>query len=203
MSGYMDNEENNWSRSLSPTRPVISSNFSDEMAPPLPVRPLQTVWPLQASLPPPPRHQTRSESAVDTGKSFGIKRKAINRSGNSPISLLASPPKHDSANYPFPNTIPPIPKLPAHNDPSPPYNSSPALSPTELPASPLSPGRLDLSLGQEALGGGFRGQQAKLGKLLVFADGTKMLDLVVAANIAMFWRGWKAGRARSGSASFG
>ena len=99
----------------------------------------------------------------------------------------------------------------ARTDSAPPYSTSPELSPAEQlmpPASPVNLGRLDLSLGQEALGGGFRGQQAKLGKLLVFADGNRMLDLVVAANIAMFWRAWKggndvAGRVRSGSTPAG
>ena len=59
---------------------------------------------------------------------------------------------------------------------------------------PPSPGRLDLTLGQEALGGGFRGQQAKLGKLLIFPDGYRMLDLVVATNMVMFWRAWRGGK---------
>jgi len=169
------------------------------------MRPLQTIPPL------PPRHQTRSDPAVDIQKSFGIKRKALNRSENSPISSAPSfrppsPPKHDSVNYPLTNESPASFDAPAELDPAPPYNPSLGTSPTEQsspPTSPLSPGRLDLSLGQEALGGGFRGQQAKLGKLLIFADGNKMLDLVVSANIAMFWRAWKGGntasRPRSGS----
>lgn len=228
VSGYIDDNGNDWSRSSSPPRPMISSRSSDEMAPPLPIRPLHSISPLQTipqlhpPPPPPPRHQTQSESAIDTGKSFGIKRKAVNRSENSPVfpaseALPPSPPKHDAENYPFPSNTPPTCRLPVYTDPAPPYDSSPALSPTAQPfppplssteqplppTSPLSPGRLDLSLGQEALGGGFRGQAAKLGKLLVFADGTKTLDLVVAANVAMFWRAWKGGRARSGSASFG
>jgi len=48
-------------------------------------------------------------------------------------------------------------------------------------------GRLDLSLGQEHAGGGFGGKQAKLGKLIVENEGLQMLDLVVAANMAMWW----------------
>lgn len=48
--------------------------------------------------------------------------------------------------------------------------------------------RLDLSLGQEHAGGGFGGKQAKLGKLIVEIEGLKMLDLVVAANIGIWWR---------------
>lgn len=48
--------------------------------------------------------------------------------------------------------------------------------------------RLDLSLGQEHAGGGFGGRQAKLGKLIVEHEGLHMLDLVVAANMALWWR---------------
>lgn len=48
--------------------------------------------------------------------------------------------------------------------------------------------RLDLSLGQEHAGGGFGGKQAKLGKLIVENEGLKMLDLVVAANVGIWWR---------------
>ncbi|KAL9610475.1 MAG: hypothetical protein Q9167_004815 [Letrouitia subvulpina] len=48
--------------------------------------------------------------------------------------------------------------------------------------------RLDLSLGQELSGGGFAGKQAKLGKLIIEHEGLKMLDLVVAANIGVWWK---------------
>lgn len=48
--------------------------------------------------------------------------------------------------------------------------------------------RLDLSLGQEHAGGGFGGKQAKLGKLIIENEGLKMLDILVAANIAIWWR---------------
>jgi hypothetical protein len=51
--------------------------------------------------------------------------------------------------------------------------------------------RLDLSLGQERAGGGFSGKQAKLGKLIVYGEGTKMLDLLVAANMALWWRAYE------------
>lgn len=52
-------------------------------------------------------------------------------------------------------------------------------------------GRLDLSLGQERAGGGFGGKQAKLGKLIVYPDGVPMLDLLVAANVGLWWRAWE------------
>ena len=48
--------------------------------------------------------------------------------------------------------------------------------------------RLDLALGQEHAGGGFGGKQAKLGKLIISNEGLLMLDLVVAANMALWWR---------------
>lgn len=50
--------------------------------------------------------------------------------------------------------------------------------------------RLDLSLGQEKAGGGNRGKRAKLGKLIIHDEGLKMLDLVVAANLGVWWETW-------------
>jgi hypothetical protein len=50
--------------------------------------------------------------------------------------------------------------------------------------------QLDLSLGQEKAGGGNRGKRAKLGKLIVHDEGLKMLDLVVAANMGVFFQTW-------------
>ena len=46
---------------------------------------------------------------------------------------------------------------------------------------------MDLSLGRERAGGGFRGSKAKLGKLIVEGDGMLMLDLVVMANMGLWW----------------
>ena len=46
---------------------------------------------------------------------------------------------------------------------------------------------MDLSLGQERPGGGLRGRQAKLGKLIIEDEGLKMLDLLVAANMGVWW----------------
>ena len=54
--------------------------------------------------------------------------------------------------------------------------------------------RLDLSLGQEHAGGGIRGNRAKLGKLIVQDEGLKMLDLVVAANMGVWWRVYGRGK---------
>ncbi|KAJ3482668.1 hypothetical protein NLG97_g7509 [Lecanicillium saksenae] len=41
----------------------------------------------------------------------------------------------------------------------------------------------DMNIGGERAGGGNRGNRAKLGKLIIFHDGLKMLDLLVAANV--------------------
>ncbi|THZ80261.1 hypothetical protein D6C88_06506 [Aureobasidium pullulans] len=70
----------------------------------------------------------------------------------------------------------------------------------ELTNGPISPGmgkfldeygNIDLSLGQERAGGGFGGKQAKLGKLIIEDEGVKMLDLIVAANMALWWRAYE------------
>ncbi|GIC90565.1 uncharacterized protein Aud_007000 [Aspergillus udagawae] len=50
--------------------------------------------------------------------------------------------------------------------------------------------RLDFSLAREPAGGGLRGKSAKLGKLIVEDEGIKMLDLVVAACMAVWWKGY-------------
>ncbi|TVY59571.1 hypothetical protein LSUE1_G008722 [Lachnellula suecica] len=50
--------------------------------------------------------------------------------------------------------------------------------------------RLDLSLGQEKAGGGNRGKRVKLGKLIIHDEGLKMLDLIVAANMGVWWSVW-------------
>lgn len=47
---------------------------------------------------------------------------------------------------------------------------------------------MDLSLGQERAGGGFGGKHAKLGKLIIEEAGLNMIDLVVAANMALWWK---------------
>ncbi|KAK0736583.1 hypothetical protein B0T21DRAFT_348625 [Apiosordaria backusii] len=49
---------------------------------------------------------------------------------------------------------------------------------------------MDLSLGKENAGGGSSGRKVKLGKLIIHDEGLKMLDLVVAANIGVWWTTW-------------
>ncbi|WYZ33790.1 hypothetical protein EsH8_I_000066 [Colletotrichum jinshuiense] len=53
------------------------------------------------------------------------------------------------------------------------------------------PSPFDLRLGKERAGGGNRGKRAKLGKLIVYPEGLKMLDLVVAANMGVWWGAWE------------
>ena len=53
--------------------------------------------------------------------------------------------------------------------------------------------RMDLSLGQEVAGGGFERKSAKLGKLIIEDEGLKMVDLLVAANLALWWRAYERG----------
>ncbi|KAF4445799.1 oxidoreductase [Fusarium albosuccineum] len=49
----------------------------------------------------------------------------------------------------------------------------------------------DINLGKEKAGGGNRGKRAKLGKLIIYPDGLKMLDLVVSANMGLWWQAWE------------
>ncbi|KIW05603.1 uncharacterized protein PV09_03474 [Verruconis gallopava] len=56
---------------------------------------------------------------------------------------------------------------------------------------PTEDAKLDLSLGQELAGGGFAGKQAKLGKLIVEGEGLLMLDLIVTANMGLWFRAYE------------
>lgn len=49
-----------------------------------------------------------------------------------------------------------------------------------------------LHLAREKPGGGMRGRSAKLGKLVIEDDGLKMVDLVVSACMAVWWRGYES-----------
>jgi hypothetical protein len=52
-------------------------------------------------------------------------------------------------------------------------------------------GAFDLRLGRERAGGGTSGKKAKMGKLIIYEEGLKMLDLVVAANMGIWWGAWE------------
>jgi hypothetical protein len=70
-------------------------------------------------------------------------------------------------------------------------NSSLSVNRDEIDEARNSLDRLDLSLGQELAGGGFGGKQAKLGKIILEDEGLKMMDLLVAANLALWWRAYE------------
>ncbi|KAJ4383341.1 hypothetical protein N0V86_001388 [Didymella sp. IMI 355093] len=55
--------------------------------------------------------------------------------------------------------------------------------------------RMDLTLGQEFAGGGFGGKQAKLGKIILEDEGLKMMDLLVATNVGLWWRAYEKAQA--------
>ncbi|KAJ9270682.1 hypothetical protein DTO271D3_4871 [Paecilomyces variotii] len=50
--------------------------------------------------------------------------------------------------------------------------------------------RFDLSLARERAGGGLDGKDAKLGKLIIEDEGLKMLDLLIAACMGVWWRAY-------------
>ncbi|EXJ89750.1 hypothetical protein A1O3_02817 [Capronia epimyces CBS 606.96] len=54
--------------------------------------------------------------------------------------------------------------------------------------------RMNLALGRERAGGGFKGQSAKLGKLIIDDEGLKMCDLVVAASMGVWWQHYSGDR---------
>jgi hypothetical protein len=62
----------------------------------------------------------------------------------------------------------------------------------------IPPSNLNLSLGQERAGGGFSGKQAKMGKLIIEQEGLMMLDLLVAANMSLWWKAY--GKESNGTA---
>lgn len=98
--------------------------------------------------------------------------------------------------------MPPPPYMSRQNTLETPQYISPSMAappplPERAPALPprrevLSQEHLDLSLGKEKLGGGFDGEQAKLGKLIIEPEGQKMLDLIVATNLLAFRRAFVA-----------
>lgn len=65
------------------------------------------------------------------------------------------------------------------------------LSSNSTDTSDDEPPPLDLTLGREKAGGGNRGKRAKMGKLIIAEDGLKMIDLVVAANMGVWWVSWE------------
>ncbi|KAF2819772.1 hypothetical protein CC86DRAFT_128042 [Ophiobolus disseminans] len=75
--------------------------------------------------------------------------------------------------------------------------SSVSINRDDVEGARTSMDRLDLSLGQEFAGGGFGGKQAKLGKIILEDEGLKMMDLLVATNLALWWRAYEKASAPS------
>lgn len=106
-----------------------------------------------------------------------------------PTSYAALYPSDDEGAPPLPPRSSAVAQL------RPGYQQTPSFSPSENQLEPdLSysddgdeDDRLDLSIGREKAGGGNRGKRAKLGKLIIHDEGFKMLDLAVAANMAIWW----------------
>ncbi|KAL2829022.1 hypothetical protein BDW59DRAFT_41070 [Aspergillus cavernicola] len=168
---------------------------------------------------PNPTHSTQDNPAVtvaelrfNTPFQAGYLHHQHGSSHASPFTLSQTPllrdpsANHDpSAPYYYDPSAPPPSKRAAiasfinHNLNRRPSNSSsssgggndlPPPPPPPLPRRPLSDDRLDLRLAREKAGGGMRGNSAKLGKLIIDDEGIKMLDLVVASCMAVWWRGY-------------
>ena len=79
------------------------------------------------------------------------------------------------------------------------HRASSSVSADAAAGTPDSPHEdtLDLSLCQEHAGGGFGGKQAKLGKLIIEPKGLQMLDLLVAANMSMWWKVYEKNQLRN------
>jgi hypothetical protein len=60
--------------------------------------------------------------------------------------------------------------------------------PSEVDSASDSDDRMDLTLGRENAGGGFKGRSAKLGKLIIYDEGLKMCDLLVGACMGIWWQ---------------
>jgi hypothetical protein len=88
-----------------------------------------------------------------------------------------------------PNAIPKRPRFFGRSDAS----SSSLFALRRRSEPDVSSGCLDLSLGQELAGGGLTGKRAKLGKLIINREGLKMMDLLVAANLSLWWRAYEKG----------
>jgi len=114
-----------------------------------------------------------------------------------PTSYVAMYPSDEDEHPPLPPRPHPMSATPGSSDE---YPSSSPETPN-LPRRPKADLRhfdvqpdphLDLSMGQEKAGGGNRGKRAKLGKLIIHNEGFKMLDLVVAANMGVWWSVWNS-----------
>ncbi|KAG0647370.1 hypothetical protein D0Z07_6981 [Hyphodiscus hymeniophilus] len=146
---------------------------------------------------------TRStEARLTEPKRFSIPKFGHIRNKISQATRPPLPPRPDASSYAaeYPNDDEEPPPLPprAYTDQHvagssdeqelPPYSISQTNYTPRPPSEDYDDDeRLDLSIGREMAGGGNRGNRAKLGKLIINDEGFKMLDLVVAANIGIWW----------------
>jgi len=105
--------------------------------------------------------------------------------GKGPLPPLPPRPHPTSYAAMYPSDEDEAPPLPPRRDSS--------LDKVEY-SSDADESRLDLSIGREKAGGGNRGKRAKLGKLIIHDEGLKMLDLIVAANMGVWWSVWEPGQ---------
>jgi hypothetical protein len=146
---------------------------------------------------------TASKRSFDSGRpKFSNLRKKLSPHKTQPPLPTRPHPTSYAAMYPSDNEeAPPLPPRSYHVTDSSEEEAPPPL-PARLHPFPFARNashedlndddpHLDLSIGQEKAGGGNRGKRAKLGKLIVHHEGFKMLDLVVAANIGVWWSVWE------------
>lgn len=133
---------------------------------------------------------------------FGNIRDKLASPRERPQLPLGVDPTSYAAMYPSDNeetpNLPPRPGFPAYQRRSEDTRRDPNINSHSLDSDPISSpsdddssSRLDLSIGREKAGGGNRGKRAKLGKLIIYDEGFKMLDLVVAANMCIWWSVWE------------
>ena len=152
-----------------------------------------------------PQASSNAAKALVTGSGRLSKQKLGHiRNKLSPEKIIRPPlpprlaPTSYAAMYPSdeegPPVLPPRPQLDASTTESSDDGGETHASPVPDQLAPrlASEGdsRLDLSIGQEKAGGGNRGKRAKLGKLVIYDEGFKMLDLIVAANMGVWWSVW-------------
>jgi hypothetical protein len=153
---------------------------------------------------------TAKRSSVDSGRfnisKFGQIRNKLSHDKTSTTNRPPLPPRPHPTSYAamYPSDDEGAPPLPPRSSAAshlrPGYQQTPSFSSPdtaqlEQDLSYSDEGyeddRLDLSIGREKAGGGNRGKRAKLGKLIIHDEGFKMLDLAVAANMAIWWSVWE------------
>lgn len=128
-------------------------------------------------------HTTSNDSDNDNYQNEGVLRDLsnINTPTTNSISAYSVPrstPYQDASNRHL--SVPTSTSLYDQNDRS---SANPTSSENED-----EEGRISLKLGRERAGGGYRGNSAKLGKLVIEDEGLKMCDLVVGAAMGVWWQ---------------